>query len=497
MTTEPSPITRDDVARARAELIESGRRPSQRAVLGVLGRGSFSTIGPWLRELDAEAARGGTDASAVPVTDPLDAAVRDAVARAWNALGTEADGVVERARRGFERELANARDARDRATAATERVQERSRATAGRLEETRAELAATASELDRVRREHAAESVAHARSRARADGLEALAGERLAALERAERERGAGTERVERLEAELRAEREGRAADRLAADAAARDALDGARAEHERERAERDRRLGSLGDELGRVRGALERAEAASDAERQTSARLRERLDEREAAARAAVDERAGAERRLATLEANVAALERERDSLERAAAARLADRDALLEALSTRVGSGGRGDAADADVRARAASPRDAPTLRAVAERAYARYVPRIGRRPAPMDADYGAAVAKGLVRVIENDEGVVGYVVVREADGALLLENMAVAPEHAGRGHGRRLVALAETRARELGLSRIELYTNAAMVENLALYAHLGFVRTGRRHEDGFDRVFLAREL
>ena len=487
MAAEASAITRDDVARARAELIEAGKRPSQRAVLGVLGRGSFSTIGPWLRELEAETARAERGAPVGGVTEPLEAAVRDAVARTWKALGTEADDVVQRARRGFEQELSNAHEARDRATAASERVRERLQDVSGRLEEVRAELAATASELDRVRREHMDESVAHARLRARTDGLEALAGERLAALERTERERRAAAERAERLDAELRAEREGRAAERRAADVASREAG----ADHARALAERDARLASSDDELDRARTALERVEAALAAERDGGARLRERLDERDAAAR---DERAAHERRNAALEATVAALERERESLERAASVRLADRDDLLAALAAR--GVPAADGVGGGVRGRAASPADAPVLRAIAGRAYDKYVPRMDRRPAPLDADYDAAVASGAVQVIEGDDGVLGYVVVREADGALLLENMAVAPEHAGRGHGRRLVELAEARARELGLARIELYTNAAMVENLELYRHLGFVETGRREEDGFDRVFFARE-
>ena len=255
-----------------------------------------------------------------------------------------------------------------------------------------------------------------------------------------------------------------------------------------------DARIASSDDELARARATLERVEAALAAEREEGARLRERLDERDAAAR---DERAGHERRNAALEATVAALERERDSLERAASVRLADRDDLLAALAARRVPVADGDRAGGGVRSRAASPADAPVLRAIAGRAYDKYVPRMDRRPAPLDADYDAAVAAGAVQVLEGDDGMLGYVVVREADGALLLENMAVAPEHAGRGHGRRLVELAEARARELGLARIELYTNAAMVENLELYRHLGFVETGRREDDGFDRVFFVRGL
>ena len=44
-----------------------------------------------------------------------------------------------------------------------------------------------------------------------------------------------------------------------------------------------------------------------------------------------------------------------------------------------------------------RPALPGEAPLLAALAERAYAHYVPVIGRRPAPMDDDYAARIAAG----------------------------------------------------------------------------------------------------
>jgi hypothetical protein len=44
---------------------------------------------------------------------------------------------------------------------------------------------------------------------------------------------------------------------------------------------------------------------------------------------------------------------------------------------------------------------------------------------------------------------------------------------------------------------LSAIRLYTNAAMTENLSMYAHLGFVETHRAVEKGFDRVYLRWPL
>jgi len=144
-----------------------------------------------------------------------------------------------------------------------------------------------------------------------------------------------------------------------------------------------------------------------------------------------------------------------------------------------------------------RQAVPGDVSSVRAVVEAAYARYVPRIGRLPAPMTADYEGLVAAGEVWVGDADGRVVGVLVVRASGEALELENVAVDPDEQGHGLGRMLVSFAEDRTRALGLQAIELYTNEAMVENLELYPRLGFVETGRRVEDGFRRVYFKKTL
>ena len=146
---------------------------------------------------------------------------------------------------------------------------------------------------------------------------------------------------------------------------------------------------------------------------------------------------------------------------------------------------------------RIRPATDADVPALEVCARAAYARYVPRIGREPAPMAADFGAAVAGGRVRVLVEDGVVAGYVVARPAGRVTALESVAVLPDRAGRGLGRALIASVEAEARRLGHEAVELYTNAAMAENLALYPRLGYVETGRRREDGFDRVYFRKAL
>ena len=131
-----------------------------------------------------------------------------------------------------------------------------------------------------------------------------------------------------------------------------------------------------------------------------------------------------------------------------------------------------------------RPAAGADVPVLREIAVAAYEQYVPLIGRAPAPMTADYAAAVQAGQVWVAAGADGA--------ALGFLLLENVAVVPAAQGRGLGARLLAFAEEQARALRLAEIRLYTNEAMTANLAYYPRHGYTETHRAQEDGIRRIF-----
>jgi ribosomal protein S18 acetylase RimI-like enzyme len=142
-------------------------------------------------------------------------------------------------------------------------------------------------------------------------------------------------------------------------------------------------------------------------------------------------------------------------------------------------------------------ADPADAPAVAACVRAAYAHYVERIGREPAPMTAAYDALIAAGEVWLIRAGEHVAGVLVLRPQPPALLVENVAVAPAHRGVGLGRALMAFADEQARAQGLREVVLYTNERMTENLRFYPALGFTETGRRIEDGFARVFYRKAL
>lgn len=144
-----------------------------------------------------------------------------------------------------------------------------------------------------------------------------------------------------------------------------------------------------------------------------------------------------------------------------------------------------------------RPAQTGEAPLLAALVERAYAHYVPVIGRRPAPMDDDYAARIAAGQTHVLERDGRVLGLVVIEDQPGHLWLDNIAVEPEARGQGLGGQLLDFVEAEAWRRGFRELRLLTNERMEANLVLYRNRGFTEVERREEKGFRRVFLRKAL
>jgi GNAT superfamily N-acetyltransferase len=124
-----------------------------------------------------------------------------------------------------------------------------------------------------------------------------------------------------------------------------------------------------------------------------------------------------------------------------------------------------------------RRAGPEDAETVRDLTHAAYAKWVPVIGRRPKPMNADYDHAVRAHLIELAYLDGELAGLIELIPAEDHLLLENLAVAPAHQKQGIGRRLMARVEALARARGLKLVRLYTNKAFTSNLEFYQKLGY--------------------
>ena len=145
-----------------------------------------------------------------------------------------------------------------------------------------------------------------------------------------------------------------------------------------------------------------------------------------------------------------------------------------------------------------RSATADDAARIVAIARAAFAKYVPRIGREPSPMVADFVAEIAAHRIVVIETAGKVSGYMIAWPEADAYFIDNIAVDPACQGEGLGRRLMEYAVTEADRFRLRALRLYTNVLMIENLSMYAHLGFVETHRgATEKGFNVVYMRRSL
>ncbi|MCS4249862.1 N-acetyltransferase [Pseudomonas sp. BIGb0164] len=144
-----------------------------------------------------------------------------------------------------------------------------------------------------------------------------------------------------------------------------------------------------------------------------------------------------------------------------------------------------------------RPANAHDVAAIEAIVEAAYSPYITRIGRQPGPMLENYQALVAAGGVHVLDNAGQVQGFIILLDAPDALLLDNLAVAPQAQGLGLGRHLMDFAEHQARDAGYSAIRLYTNVAMTENIALYTRRGYSETHRAEAHGLHRVYMRKTL
>jgi GNAT superfamily N-acetyltransferase len=144
-----------------------------------------------------------------------------------------------------------------------------------------------------------------------------------------------------------------------------------------------------------------------------------------------------------------------------------------------------------------RAASAADAVAVRNIVNAAYRSYIPRIGKPPGPMLDDYAKRIGDGQVWVLADGADIGGILVLEETPDGFLLDNIAVAPDRQGKGHGRVLLEFAEAEALRRGWPEIRLYTNAMMTENIALYERIGYVETVRVTEKGFDRVYMVKRL
>ena len=143
-------------------------------------------------------------------------------------------------------------------------------------------------------------------------------------------------------------------------------------------------------------------------------------------------------------------------------------------------------------------ATTSDAATVAKLVDAAYSKWIPILGRKPTPMTANYEDLIA--LDRVYKVCEGIelIGVCVIWTEKDALYIDNLAVHPDHQGRGIGDSMLQFAELKARERDLNRLTLVTNEKMEYNQIYYRKHGFNELRRDPlPDGGRVVWMYKEL
>jgi RimJ/RimL family protein N-acetyltransferase len=159
----------------------------------------------------------------------------------------------------------------------------------------------------------------------------------------------------------------------------------------------------------------------------------------------------------------------------------------------------------ADSEIRLREVAPEDAAALyrwrmepatrgqfRGAAEVPYASHQAYLGRYFEPGNSDRWF-----VIEAAGEPVGAIALYDLAPGGGEAEWGRFVIAPEHRGRGWGRRSLELLIAHARALGVRRLRCEVLAGNTVAAGLYRRLGFVETGSYEQEGRRFVQLAARL
>jgi predicted N-acetyltransferase YhbS len=140
-----------------------------------------------------------------------------------------------------------------------------------------------------------------------------------------------------------------------------------------------------------------------------------------------------------------------------------------------------------------RAAVVADAASLAATIAAAFEQYrgqlIPESAAFLETADAISGEFADGTDAIIAEQEEEMVGCVMIKPVDGDLYFGRLAVIPSARGRGIARRLVQDVEAEAARRGLAGVRMSARVALIANQRFFSALGYVETSREAHPGFD--------
>ncbi len=144
-----------------------------------------------------------------------------------------------------------------------------------------------------------------------------------------------------------------------------------------------------------------------------------------------------------------------------------------------------------------RRATGEDLPAITALQHAAYARNRRILGVEPLPLTVDYVQIFSEYEFWLRENADGLDGVLILEPRADDLLIWSVASAPAAQGRGVGNHMLAAAETRARQLGLTCLRLYTGDKLAGNIAWYERHGYRQERIEQRDDRRLVHMVKQL
>ena len=124
-----------------------------------------------------------------------------------------------------------------------------------------------------------------------------------------------------------------------------------------------------------------------------------------------------------------------------------------------------------------RRATTADEGALAALQEAAYAPNRPLLGVEPVPLLTPAAEVLARYEVWLADHEGAPAGALVLDPQPNHLMVWSVAVDPAHQGSGFGNALLAAAESRALDLDLTELRLYTGDRLARNIDWYARRGY--------------------
>ena len=112
-------------------------------------------------------------------------------------------------------------------------------------------------------------------------------------------------------------------------------------------------------------------------------------------------------------------------------------------------------------------------------------------------MVTDYDVAVLKHRIDLAYASDQFVGLIEMIVEPEHLLIENVAIHPDHQGQGFGRALLLHAEAVAKIRNKPTIRLYTNGLFVANISLYLMCGYKIDRREAFRGGTMVHMSKSV